>query len=103
MTGDCHLLGLLSHPSGNSLSDLHRNLADQFGMGILRSAQYEELFLVIEKIKQAGIALRGLDNEIDNLMQNFIQIQGNADRLADLMQYAQFLPNQVQSLLYVLE
>ena len=59
--------------------------------------------IIIEKIKEAGIPLRRLDDEIDNLMQYFIQIERHADGLTDLVKDAELLPNQVQSFLYVLE
>jgi hypothetical protein len=36
-------------------------------------------------------------------MQNLVQIQRDADGLADLVQYGQLLANQVQRLLYFLE
>ena len=74
-----HLLRFLGHPAGDAFSNLHGNLSDQPGMWILRRPQDQKIFGLIEQIKQARIASRHLDDESDDLLQHFIQIQRGTD------------------------
>src|SRR5881394_3043155 len=79
-------LNFFRHPTRDSLSDPHRNLSDQSRMRILRRTQHEVLFGFIQQVNEARVAMRYVDDEIDDLPQDLVEIQCGADRLADLMQ-----------------
>src|SRR5262249_35646655 len=103
VTGDGHGFGFLRHPSGDALADLDRYFPDQTGMRILGRPQNEKILRAVEQVKQAGIAFRDLDHEVDDLPQHFVQIQRAADGVADLMENSQLKPRKIKGFLYVFE
>ena len=72
---------------------------DQPRMRIFRCVQYQVVARFIEKIEQAGVAVRHIDHKVDDLPKHLIQVQRGAYRLTNLMQDSQFLPGQIQRLL----
>ena len=86
---------VLGDPSGNSLSHLDGDPPDQSGVGVFRCPQEKIRFGFVDEVEKAGIAACYIDHEVDNLLKHLIQVQITADRLADLMEYPQFLARQV--------
>ncbi len=68
-------------------------------MRILRCPQHEVIAGFVNEVNQTRIAVRHVDDEIDDLAQYLIKVQSRTDRLADLVKNPQLLTCKVESLL----
>src|SRR5262245_55099453 len=96
-------LDFLRYPTSDSLTDPHRNFADQSRMRVLRCPQYKVLARLIDQINQAGITMRYIDHQIHDLPQDLVQIETRADGLTDLIQDSEFLSCKIQRFLDIFD
>ena len=82
---------MFCYPAGNSLADLHTQIAQVRRMRDLRRPQHEFLSGHFHQVDQAGIATRNLGCKTHNLPKHLIQRQFRADNPADTVQDRDFL------------
>jgi hypothetical protein len=100
MACDGDSLSLLRHPAGNTFANFQFDFADQAWMRIFRSSQHQVFAHFIQKVNEAGVSMSNVADQVDDLIDHHVQIEGTGNRLADGMQDPKFLPCQVKGLLY---
>src|SRR6266540_7011107 len=77
---------LLGHPAGDPLPQSQPDMSDEFGMGIFRGPENEFIPSRVQQVNEAGIRFGDFNGNVHDIMQDRIEIQIAADRLADSMQ-----------------
>src|SRR5207247_8260055 len=63
---------------------------DQLGVGVLGGSEDKLVPMRVQQVDEAGIRLRDLDGDVNDVMQDGVEIQIAADRIADLVEDFRF-------------
>jgi hypothetical protein len=76
---------MLSHPTGDALSNTKLQAVDYIGMGVGGGSQHQ--FITFQNVDQAGVALDECRSELDNAVQHFMKSIRRSQAGADFVQY----------------
>jgi len=91
---DGYWFEVLGNPSGDTLADLELKAVENFGVGILGSAEHK--FLVFQHVNEARIALDQGGGELNDAIQDFVERVGSGHAAAEFVKeiYFQALTHQ---------
>ena len=90
VAGDGHGAALLGHPAGDPFSQAQPDVPDQFGVRVLGGSEHELVSARVQQVDEAGIRLGDLDGDVHDVMEDGVEIQVAADRIADLVEDFRF-------------
>ena len=86
VAGDGHGAALLGNPAGDPFSQAQPDVSNQLGVGVLGGSQHELVSARVQQVDEAGIRLGDLAGDVHDVLEDGVEIEVAADRIADLVE-----------------